>query len=439
MSDKTVEHRFVQIHQACKNASTTQEDEIWSRLALKSTSTIATSHACEKLCNRLANSKFDLLASLQNLQNLIITSNETAKSILFLRVITRVLLKQPVHPSFDHVKYSAVDYMGHKIDYQVHPFVNIMRQKPNLYYYILDEIDYMFNNSYHPNIPLYATLGFIKAVFWMENSVDAGALIARLNNNITFENAEEMLPTMFGEILKLVENYPLHKDNQHYFLLVDWIIWQSSIAPFAFNIEPTSDSSSEMGLRSTSSISYLYSLIDRLLTAVTDGESGLAYLIRLERILKNLGLTYNYHVVWSSLAYALLKVQSIEEQKSIVRLMAKTNMKDRVGAALILRIAYIPLYQFLSELNDKGASKDMVELKKDVLNLIAFLDSAGALMENAENERDKVILDSSPNPCYFTPANPIYHCLVAARQRLISPYSWHAGSSPMLLGIHLLP
>jgi hypothetical protein len=379
MSDDTVEHRFIQIHQACENASTQGED-FWSTLALKSTSTIATSHVCEKIYNRVSNGEFDLLVTFQIFQNLITTCNEIPKNIVFLRVITRLLVQNPTGLSFDHVKHKSFDAVRkEEVDYQVHPFAVIMRQKPTLYFNILDEIDYMLVN-FQPGTVLDALSGFIKAIFWTENNVDAGSLITRLTNNVDASTAEVHLSKVFNQAIKLVEGYPLHKDDQHYFLLLDWIIWLTNTAPSAFNTR-----------QAYLDTSYSDSLIDRLLTAVTDGNYIIPHLMRLERILENLNGS-NFHIAWSSLSYALLKTQTIEEQKSIIRIMIKTNTRNEGCEAIILRIAYIPLYQLLSELNDKAASKDLVELKKDVLNLIAFLDNAEEPLEDPEIYRNEVCL-----------------------------------------------
>lgn len=379
MADETVEHRFIQIHQACENVSE-PKTELWSLLALKSTSVIATSHICEKIYNRITMNESDLLPTVQSLQTLVISCNELSKNVIFLRTLTRLLifnLTSRKNVQFGHVKHVPLKNEPAKSVSQVHPFAVIMRQKPSLYYHLLDEIDYSLTN-FAPGQVLQILLGFITAVFLTENTVEAGALVNRLSNTVSTSNASKFVPQLYQLATEIVCNYPLHKDDIHYFCLVDWLVSLNSCA-LLWNI-PTHD---------INTTRFLYTLVDRFLTSVTDGLSIVSHLIRLERILKNTETDFNFDVIWTSLSYALLKVQTIDEQTTVVRIML--SIKNLHAASnTILRIAYIPYYQLMSELNDKGASKDMVDFKKQVIGMISFLDNHETSLTDAEDRFTKV-------------------------------------------------
>lgn len=389
MVDETVEHRFIQIHHACENVSESKID-LWSTLALKSTCAIATSHICEKLYNLVTINEFDLLSTVQSLQTLVITCNEIPKNVIFLRAITRLLtfnLISQKNIKFGHVKHVALKNESVKSIFQVHPFAVIMRQKPSLYYHLLDEIDYLLTNFGSGHV-LQTLSGFITAIFLTENSVEAGALVNRLTNNILASNASKFVPQMYEVAIEILRNYPLHKDDIHYFCLVDWLVSLNTHA-LMWNV-PKND---------INITRFLYTLVDRLLTSVTDGCSIVSHLIRLERVLKNTETLFNFDVMWISLSYALLKVQTIDEQKSIVRIMMNMDTLDSASNT-ILRIAYIPFYQLMSELNDKGASKDMVEFKKQVLNMISFFDNNETPLEDVEDCLTMVI-SKAYEPCSY--------------------------------------
>lgn len=381
MADETVEHRFIQIHHACENVSE-PKTELWSTLALKSTSVIATSHICEKVYNQVILNESDLLSTVQNFQTLVITCNELSKNVIFLRTLTRLLMfnlnsRKNIH--FEHVKYVALKNETAKSISQVHPFAVIMRQKPSLYYHLLDEIDYLLTNFGSGQV-LQILSGFVTSVFFLENMVEASALINRFTSHISSSNASTFVPQLYELATEILRNYPLHKDDVHYFCLVDWLILLNTNASMWGVLK-----------NDVSITKFMYTLVDRLLTTVTDGFPIVSHLIRLERILIKTETDFNFDVMWISLSYALLKVQTIDEQISIVRIMMNMIHLD-AASNIILRIAYIPYYQLMSELNDKGASKDMVEFKNQVLNMISFLDNNESSFKHAEDRFTKVTI-----------------------------------------------
>ncbi|GAA5812128.1 hypothetical protein MFLAVUS_005578 [Mucor flavus] len=380
MSDETVEHRFIQIHQACESIID-QKNDFWSTLALPSTSAIATSHMCEKIYNGVSNKKLDLLLVIQNLQNLVITCTETPKQVVFLRSITRLLVLNVSSSriQFGHVKNTGRTH-NHKLVYQIHPFVVIIRQKASLYYYILNEIDHLFAN-FDVATCLQVLSAFMTALFLTDNNVESSSLINRLTNSISTSNALQLLPQLFDMAKELLIEYPLHKDDIHYFYLVDWLIWLNM-----------SGSAWSIPCQKLQVNSFLYTLIDRALTSVTDGKSIVSHLIRLERVLANSETEFNFDVMWTSLSYALLKVQTVEEQKYIVNIMKQMRNLD-LASNIILRVAYIPYYQLLSELNDKSASDSIQGLKNEVLTMIAYLDHNETPLEQAEEYRIKLTHD----------------------------------------------
>jgi hypothetical protein len=245
-----------------------------------------------------------------------------------------------------------------------------MKQNPTFYGCLLDQVDYLFTFFEH-NKAFLVLSKFFEAVFLTENQVQVSALINRFTMVITELNAN----TLFQLLIHFLHTYPLRKEDQRFFCLLDMLIWTSK----TYQCDNTQ---------------YLYTLVDRLLTTVEAGESIIPHLIRLDRILPS--SQYNFDVIWTGLSFSLLKVQTVEEQEFIIDMMKRLPNKESANN-MILRVAYLPLYQALAELNDKHASKEIVELKKNVLYLISFLDSEGKSFDSHEkvqlvcSEENKVL------------------------------------------------
>lgn len=354
MSDETVAHRFIQVHQAC------EQEDVWALLESKSTSTMAISHACEKLYNRVFQNQLDFVTAIQNLQNLVLTCDNQVKSTVFIQTIARLIMnheKCTRRIEFTIVKQSTKSNTAPI----VHPFVVIMKQKPSLYNSLLDEVDYLLTFFDHEKV-LSVLSRFIEAVFLTENQVQFSALINRFTMTI---NEEANVNILFQLLIHFLHKYPLRKEDQRFFSLLDMLIWLNK-------------------LYSCTNAHYLYTLVDRLLTTVEAGESIIPHLVRLDRILST--SEYSFDVIWTSISFALLKVQTVEEQQFIVDMM---NGLDKESANnMILRVAYLPLYQALAELNDKHASKEIVGLKKNVLALISFIDNEGKSYESYEKVKN---------------------------------------------------
>ena len=338
MTDKLVVHRFIQVHQACEQV----DQDTWTLLTDKTNATLAISHLCEKLVH---SNRLDYNTTLQNLLNLVLTSDDPTSSTVYIRAIAYLVL------TFDKInrpiEFTLSKQSGKGSNAIVHPFIVIIKQKPSLYSHLLDELDSLFM-TYGYKIVLNGMHRFVEGVFLTENDVSVNALTGRLFMHINQESAETFY-RLFNDILHA---YPLRKSDTLFFCL-----WNTlSFIKKTYQLLDTS---------------YSYTLVDRLLTTVEDGQCILAYLNQLALVVDQ----YDFDIVWTSLSFALLKVQTTQEQEKILSMMER--IMDASASQFILRVAYVPLYQILAESNDKQPSPVMLEDKQRVLKLILFLDNEG--------------------------------------------------------------
>ncbi|KAF1807541.1 hypothetical protein FB192DRAFT_1356280 [Mucor lusitanicus] len=116
----------------------------------------------------------------------------------------------------------------------------------------------------------------------------------------------------------------------------------------------------------------MYPFMDRLVTASSNQYPIMSYLVRLERMVTDSSNAVFADVIWVCLAYILFNAHNVMEQQAILRLIKSIHAKV---SGTVSRIAYLPLYQLLSELNDKDASKSLKALKDDTLNMLYELDN----------------------------------------------------------------
>ncbi|KAI9480489.1 MAG: hypothetical protein EXX96DRAFT_562995 [Benjaminiella poitrasii] len=319
MTDTNVEHRFVQVYQACETAGTSSTDSaFW--MTLKDASTIATSHICESLVHR-SSSVFPQL--IQCLQNLILTTDDPSPKVhLFLHTLTRLILSSS-HPNFT-------------------PLVVLLREKPSLYFFILEEIEYIVRRDE----PIDGLKEVFKAIL-AAPELSSSALLNRLMI---------VRSTFVGPIMSdILFDYPLHKEDASYFELVDFLMTTTAGTKWPELL--------------------LYPLLDRLLTILDDDRSSqcplTAYLTRLIRLLDESEEESSIDLVWTALSYLLLQVETVQSQQALVGLMS--SVAKRVDRT-VLCVASLPLYQVLSELNDKHIHQNLKALKQQVLDMIGSLD-----------------------------------------------------------------
>lgn len=396
---ENVVHRFIQVHQAY------EQEDAWSLLQNKATSTITASHVCEKLYNQVLANQLDLVITLQNLQNLVLTSEDPEKLAVFIRALARLIVdyeknSRPVE--FVIVKQSGKSSKS-STTYLAHPFNAIMKQKPLLFFCLLDQVEYLFT-CFDGEKVLSALSRFIEAVFLTENQVQVSALVNRLKMVVDKENVDKL----FHIMLDILHKYPLRKQDSQFLCLFDTLMWlNKSYTCAKFN--------------------FLYTLLDRMLTFVEDEQSIIPHLIRLGRLLTL--STYDFNVIWTGLLFALLKVQTIEEQQLIIDIVQ--NLPNKANAnSLILRVAYLPLYQVLSELNDKQASKKVADMKKNIISLISFIDNEGT----KEPFKQEVNLRLKHTYNTINPLTPMFVSLVHSRDDKV--YVRYAGTSLIPFRIH---
>ncbi|KAI7899540.1 uncharacterized protein BX663DRAFT_554946 [Cokeromyces recurvatus] len=327
MTDSIVDHRFVQVYNAYENiASSNLDNQFWS--FLKNCSTIAASHICEKIVlNQDHPSQF-----IQGIQNLILTcTDHSTKLDVLLHTLTRLLLANS--------SSTKKEFQFHHVNKPIHPFIVILREKPDLYFTVLEEIEYFLEHSE----TIVSLKPVFKSIFLVDINLSSSALLNRL---MTIRNAE--IDQALSEILFM---YPLYNDHQRYLELVDFFM--------TFNSPDV----------------LLYHVLDRLLTTFDITYCPLyAYLTRLQQLINSVEQDeVTYDLVWAALSYLLVRVDTVKAQCMIIDLMKSLfNKQD----AIVLRIAYLPLYQVLSELNDRHikTNEELCKLKQDLLDMITYLD-----------------------------------------------------------------
>ncbi|CAO3580477.1 unnamed protein product [Absidia cylindrospora] len=172
--ESIVQHRFIQIQQTTSLAAD-KVRRLWQVLGSSDLSTIAISNACDKVVKAVKTSQLELPATIQQLQNLVLTTNEESRRSIFMRSITQLLLWHAVQ-SPESVP---------PIETEKHPFVSLLRQRPNLYYDLLVEVDFCLEQckqSYSDAL-FYSLAPFYDTVFLMNlGDIDPAALLNCFSN-----------------------------------------------------------------------------------------------------------------------------------------------------------------------------------------------------------------------------------------------------------------
>lgn len=353
MDEGFVEHRFVEIYKTCESI-TPNNKAFWG--TLQDHSAIAVSHSCDRIFTLVTIEKrLDLFQTIQNLQNLVLTSDNQSKTVVFTRLITRLLVYN------EQLKEKKLYFHHSKTEqHKVHPFTTLVKKKPDTYYNLLDEIDYLFKEKQDVISILH---GFIDALFLTKHTVDANAMLTRLSNNIMLyaNKNTAILSTIYDSFKQILYAYPMYSDRDKYFMIIDFLLWMNiTIAPY-FKIDKASTDD------------FLFIFLDRMLTDSSEYNSIILYLVRLERTLESGVDNDILDIIWTGLSYALLRALTLEEQQSIMDMM-KSIIEINACHISVLRIAYIPLYRLMSELNDKNASAEIKKLKNNTLDMIAYIE-----------------------------------------------------------------
>ncbi|KAI8984419.1 hypothetical protein BDF20DRAFT_935163 [Mycotypha africana] len=361
MVDGIVEHRFVQIHQANERA-VSQTDSLWSTLSQMPT--IAASHCCEKIYSNVINSNNNgkgLLQTVQNLQNLVLTCEDDSKNVLFLQTITRLLIFNHYLPEETQLQF----HYAKKDSYQIHPFTYIMHQKPSLYFELLDQLLDIFGKENENAMTILS--GFVESVFLTKHTSDGGALLTRLmqiSMTLGIKN-DSIIAAIYKKMMDILFDFPLEISSTMYLMLVDFLMWIS--------IDNSPCIQIDIYQSQVCGYNYLLPFIDHLLTIAYKNQPVTSYLSRLSKMMNVTLSQVVIDVLWTTLSYILLRGQTLEEQQLAMALMRSIVSKSK--NMTLLRIAYLPLYQLVSELNDKDLPKELVALKEDSLELLAYLDS----------------------------------------------------------------
>lgn len=372
MSYDVVDHNFVQIYQACENLIS-GKSVLWE--SLLDQTPIAASHSCEKIFTLVTVEKtLDLLSTIQGLQNLIVTSESLPRINTMTRLITRLLMYN------EQLKEKKLSFYHTKThSHLVHPFTMIVKHKPDVYYVIMDECDYLFKESQHAMSILD---GFIKSIFLTELNVDANAILTRLSSNIMlFANQKPgFLDTVYETFSHMLSDYPMHKEHTKYFMILDFLLWMTiTIAPFFKNDRANTND-------------FLVLFFDRLMTVSSEREPIISYLYRLERIMQA-GISDSIlDIIWTGLSYALLVAHILEEQQMIMDIMKLIIQKEACHIS-VLRVSYLPLYQLMTELNDKNTTVGIKNLKSSTMDMIAFLQHRKSTSGDSTHSLEKVSLE----------------------------------------------
>ncbi|KAI8995014.1 hypothetical protein BDB01DRAFT_831946 [Pilobolus umbonatus] len=374
-------HRSVQIQQILK-FTPDQIHKIWSTLAQPSVSTIAVSNACHKVYHHVVQRNLDLINTLQNLQNLVFITKEKSKLVIFLRTISRLLIF-----SIEEQKQWVLTSSPSGT---IHPYVSILRKIPSLYNDILYEVDYML--SVHQSVENSKLMEMLyplfDAVFLIDDIANPDSLLTRLQSILLVltdskDTAGELPQLILSYLWECLDRFPTSDDPSSYFAVLDVLIHVlSSVGSIAFL--------SDSDLFSLSN-NLVYLILDRLLDASSRTLPTMPYLFRLERILgmsfsdkQSLMAQPNFDMLWTSLSFVLLKAQTLDDQQLIIRLLNHLGLTNR--SRLILRVAYIPLFQTFSEMMDMTSNQHVESMKRAILDLISMLNDVSTADVNGENQ-----------------------------------------------------
>ncbi|CEG67181.1 hypothetical protein RMATCC62417_03647 [Rhizopus microsporus] len=372
MSNEIVQHRFVQIHQACDLTSNTEEP--WSTLSQSSLPNIAASNACERILDKVNNNQLEATTALREFQTLVLSSDDEPKSMIYLRCVT--LLRLQTKAQFGLVKNDLV---------HIDPFVAIVRQRPMLYYAILNEIEYLFREKETTDIAILTP--FTLMVLLTDNNLDYNALLGKLTSICFSVDNKEIVKSIHALIWKqVIMKYPLHMSNPRYLTIVDFL----EIISTQFQQQVNFDAMDWM-------LNYCYPILDRALTCASKGEPILPYLSRIERLYSRVHddrtisttLQASISLLWAGCSFLLLKSQTLDEQQSILSFIQFCITHGSIPKR-VMQIAYLPLFQTLSELMDKSASKSIQERKNQVLDLIYTVDKAKDIEVDVEDVQTEI-------------------------------------------------
>ncbi|KAI9255310.1 hypothetical protein BY458DRAFT_520410 [Sporodiniella umbellata] len=357
MSNEVAQHRFVQIHQACD--LTADSNKMWSALSQTSLTRIAVSNACERIIDLVNRKELDVALALRQFQNLILSSNDSAKTAIYLNCIGLLYLKA-VDLKFGLVKSDQT---------LADPFVAILRQNPSLYLDVLNEADTLIRN----NRSIETVIPLILFVLLTENSLDYNALLAKISLFCANMADKESIQLVYHTIgRRVMIQHPMQINPNRYLSIIDFLE--------ALSLQYKE----ELELETTNWIGcYCYPILDRAVMCASTGAPILPYVSRIERLYQNVkaseiiseNLQASFSLLWSSYSFLLLKAQTLDEQQYILNFIRFCINHGNIPKH-IMHVAYLPLFQTLSELMDKTASKNIQAMKEDVLSIIHSLDEA---------------------------------------------------------------
>ncbi|KAI8375120.1 hypothetical protein BD560DRAFT_422676 [Blakeslea trispora] len=364
LMSKVVQHRLIQVQHATKKTSL---NDSWTFLLDTQVPAIAVSHSCEKII-KLTNDT-NVLQTIQTLQHLLLTCQDPLKTPVLLRTITRLLV--------------LYDY-GDR-----HPFIVLLDQRPDLYFNLLEELDYLITQTDQLGR---CVMDFIHAVY-LHKSFDTSPLLTRLHQ----------LPFR-PYLAQLILDYPLQKDSRRLLPLLDIVLVEKTIDDVA------------------------YRFLDRLLAAIIGDNAIMPYLVRLERIVLMFLDTLDPDLFWACMCFVLLKAQTVDQQELLLRLLIKINSSREVTVH-VLRMAYLPLYQLLSEYSN---DKEFDSLKHLVLQLISELDQKRDLTWSKTSSSNIQLLASGG--IY----GPLMHMMMYLDKIYTHTYPECSSESPLEQTFHLL-
>ncbi|KAI8333863.1 hypothetical protein BC941DRAFT_454668 [Chlamydoabsidia padenii] len=364
--DETIiQHRFVQVQQTTLLAPD-KVDKLWKILGGSDLSTIAISSACDKVVMAVKTSKLDFFSTIQHYQNLVLITSEPARLGIFMRSITQLVLWKATQ---------STDLAG--LHSGNHPFVWILRQRPQLYYDLLVEADFCLNqckDSFGDAI-FQALVPFYDSVFLMNlGDIDSAALLNRFNNLLMVDD-DHSVEMIIHYLLDVCRRYPSQYSQHNYLSIVDTVI---NALTFNTTLHQTQDFE-DLTLMTNDLV---YMLLQRAYDASMQQNPTLSYVNRLEKVMaieelvgdnKITIASPNFYLVWCSLSYLLLTASTVDDQYALVGLMELLVNLEQCQSDIMM-VALLPLFQTLAELQDNVKS---LQLKTVILGLVSTINQHG--------------------------------------------------------------
>ncbi|RUS18364.1 hypothetical protein BC937DRAFT_88842 [Endogone sp. FLAS-F59071] len=374
-------HRFVSIRQARDASTEISLQALWQLLGTPTLPSVATSAALNRLVVLVRSAKVPLIDALNGLHNtFLITANLQRLSVI-VRAVTDLLLDNAeVRVAASTKRSSDVEFAVHPSQGQVHPYILMVRLKPECWTLLLSEFNYCFSRaaSYLDSSPHSTTASdshqrysasllslltsFLDTLFLSlphQQTPYPATLLNRLFSLVIHPAPETFDPlreAVLAYLLSVPRRHPLIRSSLppvHYTLLSSLVAAYANPDVHLFL--------SAADLRHAATI-LAYELLGSACDAKNLNLPTLPYvnlLASLRQVVDAAAEEENdrianpqINVMWPALAYLLMDAQTIQDQEEVVGMMCEALIGEKEAEGLnpvVVNVALLPLFQVIAE------------------------------------------------------------------------------------------